>query len=152
MLFRSSGMPSELYVDVVIGASNPHRVEIEKKCNSNPKLHFHCQIDNISELMSKADLAIGAAGTTTWERCYLGVPSIMLVLADNQVAVAEDADKAGFAMSLGRSEDITSIDIKNALMRFISEPSLLLQYSKAANDVMDNYVGAYGIADKLIEL
>ena len=147
-----SGVLSELHADIVIGVSNPNRIEIEERCNKSPNLHYYCQISNIAEIMSKADLAIGAAGTATWERCYLGIPSILLVLAENQVKVAENAHQAGFGISLGRSESITSNDVNNALMKFITEPDLLMKYSRAANDVMKGYVGVRGVVDKMFEL
>ena len=49
----------------------------------------------MAELISKCDLAIGAAGTTAWERCCLGLPSIIITIADNQTAVAEGAIECG---------------------------------------------------------
>ncbi len=85
----------EIVIDVVVGASNPNKQQIEKLCSERPNTNFYCQVQNMAELMNEADLAIGAGGTTTWERCYLGLPSIVVPIADNQVAIVEYAFKKG---------------------------------------------------------
>jgi UDP-4-amino-4,6-dideoxy-N-acetyl-beta-L-altrosamine N-acetyltransferase len=46
-------------------------------------------VDNMAEIMANADIAIGAAGSTTWERCCLGLPAIQIVVAKNQSLIAE---------------------------------------------------------------
>ena len=47
----------------------------------------------MAEIMSKADIAIGATGVTTWERCCLGLPSLMFVTSENQTKLAKNLDK-----------------------------------------------------------
>jgi UDP-2,4-diacetamido-2,4,6-trideoxy-beta-L-altropyranose hydrolase len=81
-------------VNVVVGYSNPYRDEIIEICNRHENYKFYCQVDNMAELMNKADLAIGAGGSTTWERCCLALPSLVISVAENQVVLAQDADQA----------------------------------------------------------
>ena len=57
--------------------------------------------DSMSELMTRADLSIGAAGTTSWERCCLGLPTVLLTLADNQIAIARALEEEGAALLAG---------------------------------------------------
>ena len=57
-------------------------------------------VDNMAQLMAESDLAIGAAGSTSWERCCLGVPTIQVVLAQNQVAIAQALSQADAALML----------------------------------------------------
>ena len=81
-----------LIVDVVVGKANPLSEAIKNRC-SVYGFYFYEQMDNMALLMAQADLAIGAGGTTTWERCCLGLPSIVSVVAENQresVACLED--------------------------------------------------------------
>ena len=85
-----------LLVDVVIGSNNPNKSEIEKFIQYRKNIKLYIQIENISELMCKADIAVGAGGTTTWERIALGLPSIVITLADNQISFTRDLDKDGF--------------------------------------------------------
>ncbi|MGE0203689.1 MAG: UDP-2,4-diacetamido-2,4,6-trideoxy-beta-L-altropyranose hydrolase [Hyphomicrobiaceae bacterium] len=61
-------------------------------------VHLHIDPGDIAALLSSADLAIGAAGTTSWERCCLGLPSIVVVLAPNQNPNAEALARAGTAV------------------------------------------------------
>jgi len=83
-----------LHVDVVIGAQHPYREEIELACKEHS---FNCyvQIDLMAELMANADLAIGAGGSATWERCCLGLPTFVMCTADNQKQQVVDAASEG---------------------------------------------------------
>ena len=75
----------DLNVDVVIWNINPHKEKIKQICTTMPNTKFYSNVDNIGELMSKADLAIGAGGTTTWERCFLGIPCLVYSTHRNQM-------------------------------------------------------------------
>ena len=98
-------LPPELVV--VLGASSLHRQKIHtvaaKVASSVTVLS---RVSNMSEIMSAADVAIGAAGATSWERCCLGLPSIMMVVADNQRMIAEELDRAGAAFFSGTRADV----------------------------------------------
>ncbi|MBB4823662.1 UDP-2,4-diacetamido-2,4,6-trideoxy-beta-L-altropyranose hydrolase [Sporosarcina luteola] len=94
------------YVDVIVGSGNPKRVEIEKICNKE-KFHFHCQIDYMASLMAQADFAIGAGGSATWERCYVGLPSSSTIVAANQVVSTETAASLGAVWNMGWHEKVT---------------------------------------------
>src|SRR4029079_4764741 len=61
-------------------------------------------VDEMAALMAESDLAIGAAGVTSWERCCLGLPALVLVLADNQRKSAEALHEAGAAYLLDSRE------------------------------------------------
>ena len=62
---------------------------------SNLQLSFFHNVNNIAEFMQIADLAIGASGSTSWERCCLGLPSVQFILADNQTYIAKALEKKG---------------------------------------------------------
>lgn len=81
-------------VDVVIGASHPCRADIESS-TSALGYRFHVQTERMAELMSCADLAVGAGGTSTWERCCLGLPALVLSVAENQRGQLRDAAAEG---------------------------------------------------------
>ena len=74
---------SGLNIDVVISAQHPYRNDIEIRCASLGYA-LHVQTTHMAELMSAADLAIGAGGAATWERNYLGLPSLVSIVAENQ--------------------------------------------------------------------
>lgn len=82
------------HVDVVIGAQHPHREQIEAAC-AEKRFVCHVQTSRMAELMVVADLAIGAGGTATWERCCLGLPALTICVADNQRKQIADAASEG---------------------------------------------------------
>ena len=105
---------SDITVDVVVGVSNPRGDQIREICQGMPNTCFHLQVENMAELIALADLAIGAGGTTTWERCCLGLPTLALVLADNQREVVEVMSAAGAMMNVGWHADVTSTGLAEA--------------------------------------
>lgn len=96
----------EIAVDVVVGATNPHREEIKQICSGMPNTTYHCQVENMAELMAEADLAIGAGGATTWERLYLELPTIAIAVAENQVETLEALSEAGKIWYAGNADAI----------------------------------------------
>lgn len=122
---------TDLEVNVVVGGSNRHKADIEVYCRNKANIHYFCQVDNIAELMNQADLAIGAGGTTTWERCFLKLPSIVVAIAENQVKIAEDCGKAGLIFYLGTSHEVETADIYNAVINLSKDT--LLAYQKNLN-------------------
>jgi UDP-2,4-diacetamido-2,4,6-trideoxy-beta-L-altropyranose hydrolase len=87
-----------LHVDVVIGAQHPCRAEIETDCAAQGFV-CHVQTDRMAELMAAADLAIGAGGSATWERCCLGLPTLAICTADNQQGQVANAALEGLLYS-----------------------------------------------------
>jgi len=84
----------DIQVDVVIGAQHPCRSEIEAACAANGYV-CHVQTSRMAELMVNADLAIGAGGSASWERCCLGLPTLAFCSADNQRKQLADAAQEG---------------------------------------------------------
>lgn len=103
-VLASSGLLGVI-VDVVIGAHHAHRAEIEALCLKH-NFNCHVQTDRIAELMALADLAIGAGGSATWERCCLGLPSLTICAAANQQKQISDAASAGLLYALELSGDV----------------------------------------------
>lgn len=121
------------HVDVVIGAQHPFKSQIERACSNNGFV-CHEQTPHMAKLMANADLAIGAGGTATWERCCLGLSTISLCVAENQSKLIDDNAEAGvlYAPELvgGVTQTIqlhTESLLKNsALIRLISNSAMKL--------------------------
>ena len=96
----------------------------------------HVDVENMAEIMAESDLAIGAAGATAWERCCLGLPSIMVVLADNQRLIASKLVQACAALLLIIPEDG---DLKPLLEPTTLEPEALTQMSLNAAGITDGH-------------
>ena len=84
----------ELYVDVVVGAQHPQRDQIESACAEHGFV-CHVQTNRMAELMASADLAIGAGGSASWERCCLGLPALAFSTANNQRPLVDEAALRG---------------------------------------------------------
>jgi UDP-2,4-diacetamido-2,4,6-trideoxy-beta-L-altropyranose hydrolase len=92
-------LPDDLQVKVIMGSTAPHLQQVKEMAMSMKyPTSVMVGVNNMAELMAKADFAIGAAGATTWERCALGLPSIILILAENQNMIASMVEDAGVAI------------------------------------------------------
>ena len=120
----------QLSVDIVIGSSNKHRFKIEEDLEAFPNIKLHTQIDNIAELMLKADLALGAGGASTWERIALGLPSIIITIADNQIAFTKDLFNDGYINWLGSFHEVNEQIIYDALIDSIANSNQVQKQSQ----------------------
>ena len=128
-----------LHVDVVIGAQHPCLEQIKTACIFYGFI-CHVQTNKMAELMLKADLAIGAVGSTTWERCAMGLPSIVLVLAENQRKVAKDLDAAGVLISLGDAYNVTKPILSQAIKKITADNKKRAELSFNSLQLMKNQI------------
>jgi len=126
-----------LCVDIVVGEANPRWKGIREECNSLSKVTLHGWVDNIEELMSQADLAIGAGGTTTWERCRLGLPTLIVSIARNQDSNSENMGSLGAAVFLGRSSQVTEQRILEGIQKCLQDKSLMISMSEKGRNLVD---------------
>lgn len=127
----------EIEVDVIVGASNMHRDQIASRCAADPRMRFHCQTDQIAKIFWNADLGIGAGGTTTWERCALGLPSIVVSIAENQEKISEDLAKTGAILYVGRSDAVTAETLGRVISTVLNCPGFLQALSDHASRLVD---------------
>ena len=107
---------SEFEFDIVV---NPYIYdEITKLiARSQEKLdiRIHKNLPNLSRLMLQADLAIGACGTTSWERCCMGLPSVVFTVAENQIGIANELHNQKYVKWIGDSRDLSYEEIKSRI-------------------------------------
>jgi spore coat polysaccharide biosynthesis predicted glycosyltransferase SpsG len=84
-----------LQIRVAVGHANTQREHVQKLADQHGHVTLIEQQDYVSSLAS-AHVAVLAAGSSLWEACAVGTPSIGLVVADNQIASANAAAKLGF--------------------------------------------------------
>lgn len=91
---HNSKLPKSLEIIIVMGRVAPHLASVINSANNLPyRSEVKVDVDNMAELMANADIAIGASGGTTWERCCLGLPTIQIVTANNQQFIASKLNK-----------------------------------------------------------
>jgi UDP-2,4-diacetamido-2,4,6-trideoxy-beta-L-altropyranose hydrolase len=135
-------------VDVVVGRENPDNMKISQKCQEL-RWRYHCQVDYMPRLIAEADLVIGAGGSSNWERCALGVPALVVILADNQAPIARALGQAGVIYNLGWCRDLQAADYANALnalsevrLAAMTEKSLALVDARGAERVAETLLAA----------
>jgi len=94
--------------------------------------------------MRAADVSIGAAGTTAWERCALGWPAIVLAVAENQREGALALKRSGAGMWLGDADQVDAPQIARALEELNREPHRMVEMSRRALDLMQGGGGLFG--------
>lgn len=125
-----ASLDANLAIDVVVGISNPYKHEVEKMCAAIPYASYHCQTDTMASLIQKADLGIGAGGATTWERGFLGLPTLTIACAENQLQTTLDIAEKEATLFLGCAEDIKADDIASAVSKAINSPQQLARMGK----------------------
>lgn len=128
---------SHLQYDVVVGSSNPYKQKIQEICGRSKNVHFYYNIKNIAELMASADFSVGAAGTTTWERCSLGLPTAALIVAENQREVAITAHEYGIIYNLGEANSITDMELTSKVCALIKDERQRETISRRSMDMVD---------------
>jgi UDP-2,4-diacetamido-2,4,6-trideoxy-beta-L-altropyranose hydrolase len=112
----------------------------------DPNLDLFININNMHEIMMKSDLFIGAAGTTSWERAKLGLPTMCITIANNQIPTGEDLHSAKVHYYIGHYNRIEDNDILSKFEYFYKHPknlkqffdnSLKLNTSQRLNEVID---------------
>jgi UDP-2,4-diacetamido-2,4,6-trideoxy-beta-L-altropyranose hydrolase len=97
---------------------------------------IHAEPPDLAELMASADIAIGTPGTSSWERCCLGLPSILLVVADNQRDNARALDRAGAARTIPLGSDVPAETVR-IVRELAADLGTLGQMSRRAAAVCD---------------
>lgn len=94
-------LPDNALITVVMGANAPHIDAVRSLATQLPfAVDVRVNVSNMAELMTSSDIAIGAAGSSTWERCCLGLPTLQVVIADNQKTIARKLSAAGAVIAL----------------------------------------------------
>ncbi|OUC13629.1 MAG: UDP-2,4-diacetamido-2,4,6-trideoxy-beta-L-altropyranose hydrolase [Alkalinema sp. CACIAM 70d] len=106
----------ELEITVVVGGSNPHLSQLQQQIQrSRHQIQLLHNVTKMPDLITEADIAIAAGGTTTWELALLGLPSLVIALAENQVEITKTLDAQGIAQSLGWYSELTAPQMAEAM-------------------------------------
>jgi UDP-2,4-diacetamido-2,4,6-trideoxy-beta-L-altropyranose hydrolase len=133
---KQSSLPRDCHITVVMGHNAPWLEHVINLAVSMPwSTEVRVDVNNMAELMAASDLAIGAAGTTAWERCCLGLPTLVLVLADNQLNGATALASSGCICLLEDSENILSILPRQ--MELLQDCDTLLSMQHACSAITD---------------
>ena len=109
-LMRVCSSLNDINIIVIMGGSAPHLESIKSKANIlSCKTDVKVDVGNMAEIMANTDIAIGAAGSTTWERCCLGLPTIQIITAKNQQFLAETLMQQNIVKLVKETKDTTCL-------------------------------------------
>lgn len=143
----------DISADVVVGGGNPRKEKIRTLCSAMNNVTFHCQVDNMAEIMAQSDLSLGAGGSAMWERCFLGLPTLVIVTAENQLETSEAVTEEGAIRLLGRHDEVDEATLYLALHEAVSNPHLVKVIGKNSLKLMGNVVlsGEMPVVSALLE-
>jgi UDP-2,4-diacetamido-2,4,6-trideoxy-beta-L-altropyranose hydrolase len=134
---RACRLPEGCRVTVVMGATAPWLEEVRTQAQDMSwPTRVLVGVSDMADLMAASDLAIGAAGATSWERCCLGLPTIMFVLAKNQLKIAQGLERAGAAILISPMQSVTA-KLPKQLLSLVGDAQILQSMSDCAARIVD---------------
>lgn len=127
---------SNFFLDIVVDKNIKKSSVIIKTLKKKKNIKVHYNLPDLSDLMSKADFSIGTAGSTTWERCCLGLPTILIYSASNQKLNAKAMKKTNAAIVL-RPNKYLEKKIKESCLLLCRNRKVYLKISKKAFSICD---------------
>ena len=141
-----------LTADIVIGQANPQLAEIKRQCCASAgRWTLHVQTARMAELMAQADLALGAGGSSHWERCRMGLPALVVAVADNQIQPTQMLAERGACRYLGESRALPEGAWRERVEQLCRAPEALRTMSRAARGIVPAGNGAERVAMRLME-
>lgn len=136
--FNSLGR-EDLTLEVVVGSSGGGHDRLERLAalaGGAANIRFHAGLPSLAPLMARADLALGAGGATSWERCCLGLPALVITAADNQRPVAAELHARGAIRWLGHSDEVSEAVLARAIEEVLTR-ELPEQWSRGCAALVD---------------
>lgn len=130
------------HIDVVVGVVNPYKERISALCQAHSFLHYHDHPVYYLDLLIQADLAIAAGGASSYERCIIGLPSIVFSIAENQDKICSDLASWGAQMHL---KDLLELGVT---VQGLTEEKLAMMNQRALA-LFSNYQGVNGVFNAL---
>lgn len=125
-------------VDIILGSAAPHLPEVKEIASTTPfETVIHTDVIDVAPLISACDIAIGGGGVSATERCVVGLPSITLVVADNQKNVANNIAATGAAIVLDFGDDTVAKQLAEVTTALLANPARRLAMSRAAAAICD---------------
>ena len=140
-----------LEVTVVMGDSAPHLEVVQRKAAvMSIPTGVVTGVSNMAELMLRADLCVGAAGSTAWERCAMGLPTLQVVLADNQIGAAQAMAAQGVSLALPFPNTTPFAAALAAGLEQLTQPGVYRSIARAAAALTDGS-GATQLAQMMFQ-
>jgi UDP-2,4-diacetamido-2,4,6-trideoxy-beta-L-altropyranose hydrolase len=137
--------------DVVVGSGAASLTWLGRLAAQNPRIRLHVDTRDMAGLIATADIGIGAGGASAWERATLGLPSLNLVLAENQQALTQELDRRGASLAVDVRDRSFAEALPAAFQRLRSEGELRASLSRVSAALSDG-AGAERAADAILRV
>ena len=141
----------EVGIDIVIGAAAPSLAGLSKVARRDPRLQLHIDTPHMARITAEADIAVGAPGSSTWERCTVGLPSVLVVLADNQKPAAHAMAEREAALVVDAARPDFDDALDRQLWRLLRDPDLRRRLAGNSAAICDG-LGAGRTAQAFLEI
>ena len=139
----------KIVITVVTSNSNPNLEDLKVTISHMQRISLLIDVNNMAELMANHDVCIGAAGSTSWERCVMSLPTLSIVLAENQKTISKNLAEAGAILDLGLVADITKAHFFELFNSLINNIELYNSISKKSKTLCDG-LGCQRIIEEVI--
>jgi UDP-2,4-diacetamido-2,4,6-trideoxy-beta-L-altropyranose hydrolase len=139
----------EARLDVVVGGAAPSRIELEALAKAESRVTVEVDAHNMAELIAASDIAVGAGGSSAWERCCLGLPSLTVIVADNQRENTAALAQSGATLAITPPSGDFDARLKTAFSKLVSDTTLRAAMSASAAALCDG-LGADRVAERLL--
>jgi len=141
---------ADVTIDVVVSSASPHLAALRRRVDASSSIRLHVDTHDVAELMAAADLAIGAAGGSAWERCRAGLPTLMVEVADNQRGIAERLRASGVVRMVPGEGAAFVSNLAPALSAALADTEWRSGASRRAMELVDGG-GAHRVASQLMQ-
>jgi UDP-2,4-diacetamido-2,4,6-trideoxy-beta-L-altropyranose hydrolase len=139
----------ELQIRVLAGGSNPHAASLAELAGGENSIQLVRDATDMPEQMSWADLAVAGAGSTCWEMCFMGLPALLIDLAENQTPIANELARRGTARYLGNSKTVTPEMVAVETRRVLGSVAERRAMSQRGRELVDG-AGAERVVRELL--
>ena len=126
-----------LSLNVVIGVNNPNQDILKSQVEKHPHATLYVQVDNMADLMKESDIVLGAGGSTIWEWMSIGLPSIVVTTAENQISFVKNLAQDNYIKWLGNSNQVNKEIISNSFLKIINNSKMLSKQSHKGQELVD---------------
>ena len=135
-------------LNIVIGTLNKNKKNLYKYYNNEDRIRFFYNLKNLAKIMTKSDLYVGSGGTTTWERCCLKLPSIVISTANNQETHSKYLSRINAIKYLGKHSKLSKNKFKKEFER-IQKKKNLSKFSINSGKINDG-LGCYRVYNQIL--
>lgn len=140
---------AHLFVDVVVGKNHPNPEAVRKLVTARLRTRLYCGLPSLAVLMVRADIMLGAGGTTNWERLCLGLNSVVVSVAHNQHAINKTLADKHLIEFLGDIEQVSVEKISSKIESLLSNSDVVQKRSNAMRKVVDG-LGVTKVVEKML--